>query len=399
MAQHCALVFLFSLVFVLGVDAVNGGRGVDSNTQQPASVNYSELFTLLAQESHKEEDSNARLLGTPTIHPSRSFDPEEDLKTIDEALTELPGDGVGKLIKLATQRSFNQRAIVFNLYYAKTSKVLTEALASALGSSSEIFRGLEALLAPAAWRDAGYLHEAMAGAGTDDAELNEIITTRSYTQLQYIAKVYEQRFGSTLTDDIAGDSWGIVETLLIKIVTTPRTNEFATPDRVDELAQELYDAGAGRWGRDDEKFIEIFSSESYTTLRAVFHAYTAKFQTTVLDAVSSEFSRKAKDLYTTLVRVILSEPQYFADLIYTDIAGVGTNEPGLARHILARADVDLVEIKKAFLSKNKQSVSEAVQGDVSGDYLTLLLAAIEADSGTRAETLEHENSSRPVQLA
>eukprot|EP00244_Chara_vulgaris_P015095 TRINITY_DN9961_c0_g1_i2.p1 TRINITY_DN9961_c0_g1~~TRINITY_DN9961_c0_g1_i2.p1 ORF type:complete len:399 (-),score=86.78 TRINITY_DN9961_c0_g1_i2:463-1659(-) len=398
MAQHCAVAFLFSLVFVLGVDFVNGGRAVNSHTRQPAvvsAVNYSELFSLLVQESAKE-DSNSALLGTPTIHPSRTFDPEEDLRIIDEALTECPGAGVGKLIRLATERSFHQRSIVFNLYYARTSKVLTDVLSSSLGSDSDIFRGLEALLAPAAWRDAGYLHESMAGGGTDDAQLNEMITTRTYSQLQVIAKVYEQRFGYKLTDDIAGDSWGVVETLLIKIVTTARKHDFETKERIDQLAQELYDAGAGRWGRDDDKFIEIFSSESYVTLRAVFHEYTSKFQATVLEAVSSEFSRKAKDLYTTLVRVILSTPQYFADLIYTDVAGAGTYERGLARHILARADIDLVEIKKSFLSKYKESVASAVEGDVQGYYLKLLLAAIEADAG---ETLKNENGSRPVQTA
>ncbi|GBG79647.1 hypothetical protein CBR_g29796 [Chara braunii] len=406
MAQLRCAFALLSIVFLLGVGIVHGRTTSHARRQPPANVNYAQVFRILEE---AERDANLQavgvakqanaangLLGTPTIHPCPSFNAEEDVATIDTAITDLFGEGMGKLITIATERSFSQRAAIYNLYFKNTGKVLTKVLADELGSNSDLYQGFYALLEPAAMRDAFYLYESMAGAGTDDAELNEIIVTRTFYQLKIIAQVYKEVYGTELVDDIAGDSWGIVETLLNKIVTTPRKTEFATPDRVDQLAQELYDAGAGRWGRDDAKFIEIFSSESYTTLRAVFHAYEAKFQDTVLSAVSSEFTRKARDLYMTMVRAILSTPQLFADTIYADIAGLGTYEHGLARHILARADIDLVEIKKQYHSKYKETLTEAVSGDISGDYLKLLIAAIKQEDGASLNT---PNKSQPVQVA
>ncbi len=54
--------------------------------------------------------------------------------------------------------------------------------------------------------------------------------------------------------------------------------------------QAIFDAGEGKLGTDESKFITILAAQSHEQLRAVFRAYNQISNRTLLKAISSEMS-------------------------------------------------------------------------------------------------------------
>lgn len=104
---------------------------------------------------------------------------------------------------------------------------------------------------------------------------------------------------------------------------------------------------------------------------------------------------------------VRSRAQYFAEALYKSMKGMGTDDNTLIRIIVSRSEVraphtqqthkctyryvyktfptlfsfqvDLVEIKRAFLDRYHKTLYKMVEGDTSGDYRRLLLAIIGRD--------------------
>ena len=59
------------------------------------------------------------------------------------------------------------------------------------------------------------------------------------------------------------------------------------------------------------------------------------------------------------------------------MAGAGTNDAALIRVIVTRAEVDMVQIRDAYMELYQKSLQKAIEHDTSGDYRKLLDAAID----------------------
>lgn len=66
-------------------------------------------------------------------------------------------------------------------------------------------------------------------------------------------------------------------------------------------------------------------------------------------------------------------------MLRSAINTVGTDEDGLSRVIITRAEKDLKEIQELYLKRNNVSLQDAVARDTSGDYKDFLLALLGAD--------------------
>ncbi|GBG79642.1 hypothetical protein CBR_g29791 [Chara braunii] len=314
-----------------------------------------------------------------TIKPVRGFNAKREIELFHSAVEGLNSDAhddaVENLVTLAAKRSWDQRAEIWSGYKKTFGEDPKEALKAKLGGS-RFCHALLALFQPAPERDAEWFHNAMAGLGTNEKLLCELAATRTSRQLKAISLAYEKLYGKELAGDIAGEVGGWVGKMLVKLVTVPRSDTVADEDRASELAQKLYDAGKGKWGTDEGVFVDILTSESKPTLKAVFTAYLSKFGEDIIEVIDDEFNGKEEDALKYLVRAILSTPQVFADAINDAVAGIGTDEGALIRFICARADMDLEDVKVAFEEKYKKPLAERIAADEGGDLGKLLVAAI-----------------------
>eukprot|EP00244_Chara_vulgaris_P002018 TRINITY_DN13382_c0_g1_i6.p1 TRINITY_DN13382_c0_g1~~TRINITY_DN13382_c0_g1_i6.p1 ORF type:complete len:316 (+),score=54.84 TRINITY_DN13382_c0_g1_i6:85-1032(+) len=312
-----------------------------------------------------------------TIKAVEGFRAEVDAEALQDALHALKDEykkGVSMLIGLGTSRSAHQRYSIVDVHQNVYGTFAPDEIKKEVKGWTG--HGLWALYMPAAKRDATWLHEAMVGVGTDEAKLAEIICTRTSVQLKAISDGYKQLYDKDLVGDIEGETSGTLRKLLVALLTVTRETGVANRERASKLAQELYDAGEGKWGTDASKFIETLTRESTPMLREVFSAYLTKFHKSILDVIKAEFGGHMRATLIVLVRGILDPTHYFADRISQAVKGLGTDEAALIRCIIGRADIDLERIKTAFAAKYKKDLVTRVNEDVGGDFQELFLAVI-----------------------
>jgi len=223
--------------------------------------------------------------------------------------------------------------------------------------------------------DAQTLHEAMSGLGTKDKTLIEIITTRSTEEKIKIREAFARKYNRDLEKWIESDTSGDYKKALISLLNTPRSNKF-TPEAVKGLVDKLYHAGEGKIGTDERTFIQIFSSESFDTLRAVFMEYPNHHKHHTMEhAIKSEFSYNIQETLLTIVHYVMTPAEFWADKLRNSMAGLGTKDTTLIRVIVTQKD-NMPAISDAFNKKHKQSLEAWIKSDCSGDYAHLLVEIV-----------------------
>merc|ERR1719414_444047 len=133
-------------------------------------------------------------------------------------------------------------------------------------------------------RDAILFNESMAGFGTSDKILVEMLSTRTNAELAEADEFYTEQYGQTLKDHILSETtgWGAgwygkwME-LLADMDCDEGTD---VPEDVEDLAKQLYEAGAGKFmGIDEQVFLDILAKANQNTLNAIGEAYDAMDET------------------------------------------------------------------------------------------------------------------------
>uniref|UniRef100_A0A8C7WRB2 Annexin n=1 Tax=Oryzias sinensis TaxID=183150 RepID=A0A8C7WRB2_9TELE len=245
------------------------------------------------------------------------------------------------VLMLLTSRSNDQRQQIKAAYKKAYGKDLVSALKSEI---SGLFEDLiVALMMPPISYDATQLHKAIKGAGTDDQVLIEILASRSGEQIKEIIKVYKKEFGGKLEKDIYGDTDGHYRKLLVI------------------LLQELYAAGKGKFGTDEEKFITILGNRSAEHLQRVFAAYKKLSGSDIEDSITSETTGNLENLLLAVVKCARSVPDFFAETLYKSMRRAGTDDETLTRVMVSRSEEDLLDIKASFKRMYGTSLYSTIQ--------------------------------------
>ncbi|CAF3852699.1 unnamed protein product [Rotaria sp. Silwood2] len=223
--------------------------------------------------------------------------------------------------------------------------------------------------------DCQALSQAMKGAGTNERALIDIIANRSNTQRQQIKLQYKSMYGVVVKrffkanrDELSPQQIQQARQMGIESVIDR--------NRARQDADDLYKAGAGKWGTDEKTFNAIFARRNYYQLRATFEEYQKKYQKDIAKVIRSEFSGDIKDAYLVLISCIRDRPSYFAECIHKAVSGLGTNDSTLIRVIVTRSEIDLAQIKQQYQQIYNRSLAQDVSGDTSGDYKRILLSII-----------------------
>jgi len=123
------------------------------------------------------------------------------------------------------------------------------------------------------------LRDALKGAGTNEALLNDVLLSRSNADIQAIKGAYYQTFSRRLEDDVKGDLSGKTERHFLMVLAATRAEDSApvVPQQVDQDVLEIYKASEGRMGTDELLICSIFTSRNDNQLRAIAHAYKQRY--------------------------------------------------------------------------------------------------------------------------
>uniref|UniRef100_A0A3Q2XDS3 Annexin n=1 Tax=Hippocampus comes TaxID=109280 RepID=A0A3Q2XDS3_HIPCM len=306
-----------------------------------------------------------------TIKDFPGADPLKDVEVLRKAMKGF-GTDEQAIIDLLGSRSNKQRVPLLRAYKTSYGKDLIKDLHSEL--SGDFRKLVMATLKSPAQFDASEIHSAIKGAGTDEACLIEILSSRSNAEIKEITRIYKTEYKKSMEDAISSDTSGHFRRLLISLAQGNR-DERPNVDLslAKQDAQALYAAGENKLGTDESKFNAILCARSKSHLATVFLEYQKMCGRDIEKSISREMSGDLESGMLAVVKCIKNTPAYFAERLYKAMKGAGTKDTTLIRIMVSRSEVDMLDIRQEYVKNYGKSLYTDISGDTSGDYKKLLL--------------------------
>lgn len=248
--------------------------------------------------------------------------------------------------------------------------------------TSDYFQqGLLAIIEGPLMHDAELVRDAVKGIGTKEWLLNDVLLGRSNADLNAIKNAYQQKFQRSLQRDVEDDLSAKTEGLFSKVISATRHEESTpiNPQYIESEAKSIYDATQGRIINNAGEVCAIFAQSSDNELRAINHAFSTRYNTSLEKHIEREFSGHMKDALLHMLRTALDPAMRDAVLLEECMKGAGTKDYKLVVRIvrLHWNWPHLEQVKRAYHHRYNRDLRERVRGETSGDYQRLMLALLE----------------------
>jgi hypothetical protein len=140
-------------------------------------------------------------------------------------------------------------------------------------------------------------------------------------------------------------------------------------------AEALYKAMKGL-GTDDKVLSKIMAERTRDQLVEIRKSFEQKYGKTLVSWIKGETSGHYEDLLLSLIE---PKADYDAMLVKDAVKGLGTNDDQLIEVLCTRNNLELKQLKEAYLRLYHVDLEKDVAGDTSGHYKELLLAILRAD--------------------
>ncbi|XP_054728599.1 annexin B11 isoform X1 [Anastrepha obliqua] len=312
--------------------------------------------------------------GTPTVLPAQNFDPVKDAHDLRKAMKGF-GTDEDALINIICRRSNEQRQEIQRQYKTHFGKDLIEDVKSETSGNFE--KLLVGLLRPIVDFYCAEMNDAMAGIGTDEDVLIEILCTLSNVEIHTIKNQYLRLYGAHLESELKSETSGNFKRLLVSLCTAARDESGQVdPAAAQADARELLKAGELRVGTDESMFNMILCQRNYQQLRMIFQEYEKMTGHTLEKAIRKEFSGDIMEGLVAIFKCVTNKTEYFASRLHKSMAGIGTNDKQLIRVIITRSEIDMADIKAQFERMYGKSLKSWIKGDTSGHYKHALYALV-----------------------
>jgi annexin A7/11 len=296
---------------------------------------------------------------------------QNDVQMLRTAMKGL-GTDEKTIINIISHRSWYERQQIKMQYSSILGRDLIKDFKSEL--SGKLEDTVLALFDTPAEFDAKSLYKAMHGIGTDNEVLIEIIGTRSAYELQNIKNAFMQLYQKDLTSRVESETSGHFRKILVAILQCQRHDNTFMVDQglCQSEATQLYQAGQGRWGTDEEVFTRIFAQKSSMELATIASFYQQMSGMSLYQAIEKEFSGNVKELLKAIFYAVINPPEFFATKIHECVSGVGTKDQQLIRIIISRAEIDMDQIKTAYYRLYNRDMLGDIRADTSSNYKKIL---------------------------
>ncbi|XP_053684952.1 annexin B10-like [Sabethes cyaneus] len=310
----------------------------------------------------------------PTVVAADEFDASTDAAALRKAMKGF-GTDEQAIIDILCARNNQQRQEISEAFTRELGRDLIDDLKSELGGKFEdVIVGL--MLPPAKYL-CKQLHKAMDGIGTNEKTLIEILCSLNNEQIKEVVNTYEELYDRPLAEHLCSETSGSFRRLLTMIIVGSRDPQGTVdPDLAIEQANQLYTAGEGKLGTDEEVFYKILAHASFDQLEMVFEEYKSLTGRTIEQALKAELSGELYEALSAIVECVQMAPHFFAKRLHKAMDGVGTDDATLIRIIVSRSEIDLQNIKDEFEQMYNKSLHSVVKDETSGDYKRALLALI-----------------------
>ena len=292
----------------------------------------------------------------------------DEVEELEKAISSKNED---EITKFTLNHTNAQRVKLREDYQAKYSRDLLKDFESKF--SGEFRDCLLGLYKSPAEFDADLLYNAMKGIGSDKEVMTEVVCFRTPEEFEAIKAKFQEKYGKDLIAEIKDECSGDYRKIILALLDNKRVpNSNPDLENCTKIAKELYDAGEGKIGTNEEVFIKYFTTLSPEELLLVCKEYHKNHKRNMLDSIDEEFSSHTKDLLKIVLYSLYSPSEFYARTIQMSVAGLGTADNKLIRSIIARSEKDMAKIKKYYKKIYNKDMIEDVDGDVSGSYKNIL---------------------------
>ena len=291
----------------------------------------------------------------------------DEVEQLEKAIS---GKDEEAMITFTLNHSTDQRVKLREDYQAKYSKDLLKDFED--NFKDEFKDCLVALYKSPAEYDADLLYNAMKGIGSDKEVITEVLCFR-HDRIEDIKKKFQEKYGKELIPEVKSETSGEYQkTALLLLEGNRNTNSSPDLENCTKIAKELYDAGEGKIGTNEEVFIKYFTSLSPEELMLTCKEYHKNYKKNMLDTIENEFDGHTRELLKIILYGLYSPSEFYAKQIHDSVDGLGTADNKLIRSIIARADVDMKKIKKYYKKIYSKDMIEQVNSDLSGSYKKII---------------------------
>ena len=279
------------------------------------------------------------------------------------------------LVNITVSHSNEERVKLRADYQAKFGRDLLKDFESKL--KSDFKECMLGLYKPPAEYDADLLYFAMKGIGSDKEVITEVLSFRTPERLNEVKAKFQEKYGKDLVAEIKSETSGDYQKIAMALLDGKRgTNTSPDLQNCTNIAKELYDAGEGKIGTNEDVFIKYFTTLSKEELLLVCKEYHKNHKKNMLDTIDNEFSSHTQTLLKVILYSLYSPSEYFAKTINSAVAGAGTSDNRLIRCVLSRTGVDMKKIKKYYKKLFNKEMEEDIKGDLSGAYSDVIIGVL-----------------------
>ena len=299
---------------------------------------------------------------------------KKDAEDIKNAL-DILGTDEDAIINITSKRTLKERLKIIKLYKSMFGRDLISDLKAEL--SGKLEDAIIASFTDLVEYDSICLKNAIAGIGTDEDALIEIIGSRPSWFLNKIKIKYKEMYNVDLESDVIGDTSGLFQKILIALLQCSRKeNQEPNLEECGNIAKDLFKIVDGKMEKDEMEYIKylvIFSSNELTQIARLYHKLNNILLTDTIDKL---FGSDARTVIKTILYAHISPSEYFAFKIHKAVDGIITDDNCLIRIIIGRSDIDMPAIKQYYKQLYNKDLIEDVKKNTSGDYKKLMVAML-----------------------
>lgn len=217
---------------------------------------------------------------------------------------------------------------------------------------------------------------AFKGYNPDEETVFEIMFNRPNALRQEIAQLFEQKTGNSLLNKVNSEFHKYTKEPLFKLIQMIRDESGGINESTCTSASDLLkNTDPNEWVKNDDT-LEVFGKSTPGELIKIGRLYKEATGNHILDVIDNLKSKHVRCLLKTLYYVVANPAEYYALKINESVKGLGTDEEKLARIIVSRYDLDMMDIKRYYFDNFNETVKEAIEDDCSGSFKRLLVGLI-----------------------
>lgn len=220
--------------------------------------------------------------------------------------------------------------------------------------------------------------EACKGAGTnDDVLIDAIVTCTTQQQIHDLKAAFKTNYKKDIESVVKGDTSGYYQKFLLAHLEGRRPDRGVDQPAVNADLDDLYRAGEGKIGTNEDAWIKLITSRSNEHCVHLNRAYIPKSKGgkhTFKEIIASETSG---NLAVALQCAFTDPVEWFARRIIQATQGAGTKDALLISSLLLPSQIQVQHIVAKLKNEMKTDLIALIKKETSGNYESVLVHHVE----------------------